>query len=238
MKAIETEYSGYRFRSRLEARWAVFFDAIGIKWSYEPEGYHLGDAGNYLPDFWLPFSARESSVSGHENPGRFIEIKPTKPNATEILKASALHKETKHHVFFLCGTPGDHQVFMAMENRLVDWISEKDDDADMFMLWALFERHAEHGFVRQCGGAKRLVVFAVKEARSARFEHGDKPRVITKPVPSVGIVQRVLSAVDTKPLWTAPPLPRAERIAEKPKTEVPSKPLWVPPWARDKVSDL
>lgn len=39
LKAIETEYKGYRFRSRPEARWAVFFDACGVKWDYEPEGY-------------------------------------------------------------------------------------------------------------------------------------------------------------------------------------------------------
>jgi hypothetical protein len=30
--AIPTRYKGYHFRSRLEARWAVFFDALGIKW--------------------------------------------------------------------------------------------------------------------------------------------------------------------------------------------------------------
>jgi hypothetical protein len=52
-KAIETVYNGYRFRSRLEARWAVFFDAAGIKYEYEPEGYDLGSQGWYLPDFWL-----------------------------------------------------------------------------------------------------------------------------------------------------------------------------------------
>ena len=54
IKAIETVYNGYRFRSRLEARWAVFFDALGVKYEYEPEGYDLGEAGKYLPDFWLP----------------------------------------------------------------------------------------------------------------------------------------------------------------------------------------
>lgn len=43
MKAIQTEYKGYLFRSRLEARWAVFFDACGIAWEYEPEGYDLGN---------------------------------------------------------------------------------------------------------------------------------------------------------------------------------------------------
>jgi hypothetical protein len=54
IKAIETRYKGYRFRSRLEARWAVFLDTLGIAWEYEKEGYDLGEAGWYLPDFWLP----------------------------------------------------------------------------------------------------------------------------------------------------------------------------------------
>ena len=55
--AIETLYKGYRFRSRLEARWAVFFDAAGVEWRYEPQGYRLGPIAPgvpYLPDFWLP----------------------------------------------------------------------------------------------------------------------------------------------------------------------------------------
>lgn len=51
IKAIETVYNGYRFRSRLEARWAVFFDAAGIKYEYEPEGFELPDGTRYLPDF-------------------------------------------------------------------------------------------------------------------------------------------------------------------------------------------
>ena len=54
LKPIETYYNGYRFRSRLEARWAVFFDALGIKWEYEPEGYELPGGIRYLPDFYLP----------------------------------------------------------------------------------------------------------------------------------------------------------------------------------------
>jgi hypothetical protein len=54
IKAIETKYGGYHFRSRLEARWAVFFDALGVEWKYEHEGFDLGDFGYYLPDFWLP----------------------------------------------------------------------------------------------------------------------------------------------------------------------------------------
>lgn len=54
IQAIETVYNGYRFRSRLEARWAVFFDAAGIEYQYEPEGYKLSNGKIYLPDFYLP----------------------------------------------------------------------------------------------------------------------------------------------------------------------------------------
>lgn len=54
IKAIQTHYNGYHFRSRLEARWAVFFDELGVRYEYEPDGYDLGDLGWYLPDFWLP----------------------------------------------------------------------------------------------------------------------------------------------------------------------------------------
>jgi len=52
IKAIETVWNGYRFRSRTEARWAVFFTSIGIGWSYEDEGFQLSDC-KYLPDFRL-----------------------------------------------------------------------------------------------------------------------------------------------------------------------------------------
>lgn len=52
IKAIETRYAGCHFRSRLEARWAVAFDHLGIAWEYEPEGFETS-AGRYLPDFRL-----------------------------------------------------------------------------------------------------------------------------------------------------------------------------------------
>ena len=51
IKAIETEYKGYRFRSRLEARWAIFFDLCGARWEYEPEPFSVDDDLGYLPDF-------------------------------------------------------------------------------------------------------------------------------------------------------------------------------------------
>lgn len=53
VRAIPTTYSGERFRSRLEARYAMAFDRLGLRWAYETEGLDLGGVW-YLPDFWLP----------------------------------------------------------------------------------------------------------------------------------------------------------------------------------------
>ena len=69
IRAIPTEYKGYRFRSRLEARWAVFFDACGVEWEYEPEGYDLGDGLYYLPDFLL------HGVDGRDGGDLYVEVK-------------------------------------------------------------------------------------------------------------------------------------------------------------------
>jgi hypothetical protein len=71
IKPIETRYAGCRFRSRLEARCAVFLDTLGAQWEYEPEGFQL-QSGWYLPDFRVNDPAIES---GHF----WIECKPSDP---------------------------------------------------------------------------------------------------------------------------------------------------------------
>lgn len=52
-RAIPTTYAGVRFRSRLEADWARYFDEQGIRWAFEAEGFDI-DGVAYLPDFYLP----------------------------------------------------------------------------------------------------------------------------------------------------------------------------------------
>src|SRR5579859_611696 len=76
-KVIETKYRGYHFRSRLEARHAVFFDALGVRYEYEKEGYDL-DGVWYLPDFWLP------------DLHYWIEIKGQEPTEAEVQKIQIL----------------------------------------------------------------------------------------------------------------------------------------------------
>ena len=51
IKPIETLYRGHYFRSKAEARFAVFLDCLGVKWEYEPQGFDLGNGLKYLPDF-------------------------------------------------------------------------------------------------------------------------------------------------------------------------------------------
>lgn len=70
IRAIETQYKGYKFRSRLEARWAVFFDAVGFHWQYEPQGFSNGKLA-YLPDFFV----NELDM--------WLEVKPGTPTPQE-----------------------------------------------------------------------------------------------------------------------------------------------------------
>lgn len=67
---IPTEYNGYVFRSRLESRWAKFFDIFSIPYEYEQEGFQQGDK-MYLPDFYLPTTWLRNFKCGV-----YIEIKP------------------------------------------------------------------------------------------------------------------------------------------------------------------
>ncbi len=69
VKAIQTKYNGFNFRSRLEARWARFFDLVGIKYEYELEGFEIPKPGGeghwkYLPDFFLPQTETWVEVKG------------------------------------------------------------------------------------------------------------------------------------------------------------------------------
>jgi hypothetical protein len=81
--AIETHYAQCRFRSRLEARWAVFFDhAFGNgqpgsgEWDYEPEGVVVSwrhRPMKYLPDFWL-HTGQWAEIKGYLEPEKFLRL--------------------------------------------------------------------------------------------------------------------------------------------------------------------
>ena len=192
MKAIETKYKGYRFRSRLEARWAVFFDALGLQWEYEPEGYDLGEAGWYLPDFYLP----ECNM--------WVEIKGTKATEDEKSKCLALwncyeQKEEFTDAFWL----GDERIVGDLLGKISDFVKsqEKCFNATIINIAEsvrsrkkvyLFEGLLDSGWMfvgkelqvqvyfpenvfRVAASATCADVLRARDAaRSARFEHGEQ----------------------------------------------------------------
>jgi len=109
IRAIDTEYAGCRFRSRLEARWAVILTAAGHEWEYEPEGFET-PCGRYLPDFRvvvLPGAATGERV--------WLEIKPSDyvgrgPSTDEYLQDLgrwfSLVRETRMMLVVACGLDG------------------------------------------------------------------------------------------------------------------------------------
>jgi hypothetical protein len=193
IKAIETVYNGYRMRSRLEARWAVFFDAfgIGIKWEYEPEGLILPDGTRYLPDFFLP------SLNG----GMYAEVKP---EGADFEKAHLLAVLCTVPVLLCEGIPDarlyhywmKEDVIMVPDNAADELCQRCDlDTPNPMVCWPC--KHAT-GTIRQADGVPvyvgngRAIMIEIKDnkpreslftgpfaravsaARQARFEHGEQ----------------------------------------------------------------
>lgn len=164
IKAIETRYKGYRFRSRLEARWAVFFDALGVAWEYEKEGFDLGEDGWYLPDFWVP-SWR-----------LWVEIKPSEPERGCLVKPTGFAwREGGERVLVVFGNPwvGEYRLELFEPPGQVNWYDEFAacrcgrpvliGDGHQRNLECEGEGWAESGSLLR----------AHEAARSARFEFGE-----------------------------------------------------------------
>jgi hypothetical protein len=89
IKAIPTLYNGVQFRSRLEAKWAAFFDLMGLSWEYEPI-----DCDGYIPDF-LVFGDNQSAL---------VEIKPEPvfdPDSRQTTQGRAAAKALGYHFIVL-----------------------------------------------------------------------------------------------------------------------------------------
>lgn len=126
IKPIETIYKGYRFRSRLEARWAVFFDALDVKWEYEPEGFDLGDAGKYLPDFHLPdhrlwIEVKPDRIESDDF-GRIAAFARRAPIVTVTFTASDIEKGRAAHDWNEDNAPWD-RVGTTRRVREAVWIA-------------------------------------------------------------------------------------------------------------------
>lgn len=196
IKSIETKYNGYNFRSRLEARWAVFFDTIGIKYEYEQESfmseykYQLkGKTACYLPDFFLP----ELNI--------WVEVKgDSKSLKNESNRMSCILSNLlkKHQgIIFLGNVPPvntniGHNIF---------WFNNKEINKGV----AVFEKNyikripcnietmpyfsdisKDYNDFFDCNFQKinfkndKSTILSYNKARQARFEFGETPKNVVK----------------------------------------------------------
>lgn len=170
MKVIQTHYAGYKFRSRLEARWAVFLTSLGIKWEYEFEGFVLPNGECYLPDFYLPTF----------NGGMYVEVKPKELTPEEREKCWQLCIGLKTNVWLAIGTPNliCYEVFYWNDGKPVegDGIPNADQAEFENRMFAM-SAYGEPGRainLEYRGLMCNVLGWAVSQAKKARFEHGEK----------------------------------------------------------------
>ncbi len=114
IRPIDTVYNYRNYRSRLEARWAVFFDTLGILYEYEYEGYMLPDGSWYLPDFLM--------IDKSLPYGQFlVEVKP---ELEECSKCHQLGVEGDKPVVMVGGTPLNYHCMLYAPDITKDKIVE------------------------------------------------------------------------------------------------------------------
>jgi hypothetical protein len=104
-RAMQTMFHGTRYKSRTEARWAVFFWTLQIPCEYEPEGFVFdGEKVTYLPDFYLPEQdcfVEVKSISKGETP----TLNYPRPKDENIQKAGLLNEYWDKDVFLFYEIP-------------------------------------------------------------------------------------------------------------------------------------
>ena len=198
IQAIETKYNGYKFRSRLEARWAVFFDKMDIEYTYEPESFMSdykfelkGRKACYLPDFYLPKLNMWVEVKGDKNK-LFDDSARMACILSDLLK--------KHQGIILLGNVPDgnniaHNVIYFekgylksskcfFENNYIKRIQNEEVVSKKY----LTDINNDYGNFFNCDHSEvnikidKKVMLSYKNARSARFEFGDTPKAKYKEV--------------------------------------------------------
>ena len=111
--ALPTFYGGVKFRSCLEARWAMYFDLINVEWEYEAEAYLL-PSGAYLPDFWLPSLQLHAEVKSDVG-FSYIEVK----------RCIELRAMTGNGVLLLDGPPRPCAFHFLEPFRRMPWRQQK-----------------------------------------------------------------------------------------------------------------
>lgn len=176
IRAIETYYNGYRFRSRLEARWAVFFSATGLEYEYEIEGFEM-EGIKYLPDFYIP------------RIDRWFEIKGQQLTIKEIQKCEQFcYRKDNENIKFsvLIGAPAleeyknESTSILGISEFTWEWPSQIYPKDTRILAKGLVKEEYYSRFIPAIWKTPDIsdgqLIQAVKESRKARFEFGESPK--------------------------------------------------------------
>jgi hypothetical protein len=158
IKSLNTEFDGYNFRSRLEARWAVYFKEMGWDYLYEPQGYILSTGASYLPDFFLPDFQT------------FIEVKFEVLNDYDLERAIDLVESTQIPLIILDRDPSlKHVTQMRIDEKgeikpvTVNLVQDPDNKKQLLTSHFLIDKE---DYIKL---ELYEAIAAVKKARSERF---------------------------------------------------------------------
>lgn len=178
-KAIETVWHGYRFRSRLEAKWAVAFESMRFDWEFEPEGFSI-DGMRYLPDFLIHnVIIRDGLVDD-----LFVEVKGMPKNYDVDRMVMFSSKRPLYLVTHIPEyDPQNKPWYSDMFDECLDWpypFNYTYIDRDNF---GAFLGVNNDGWPQLFGADTRYLShandlatgYAYAAARKARFEFNDRP---------------------------------------------------------------
>lgn len=203
IKPIETIYNGYRFRSRLEARWAVFFGTFGLTYEYEKEGYNLGfdeeqEFGYYLPDFYFPSLQTYCEIKPSIIDDRFVD--PVVQH--QKLISERFRTVVNTPILLLFGYPWDYEGIWYGWDDCNDSAGECHYSAgfmpgDLGNVYLILDSiNPQRTFCLDCGFTRASKVYGTSQlsinccfdvflkhctadaalsAKQARFEHGESP---------------------------------------------------------------
>jgi len=207
MRPIETVWHGHRFRSRLEARWAVLFECLCIPWEYEPQGFELDDGVTYLPDFLL------HGMHGRSGDHLYVEVKGHMTEA-DLMKVRLFSKYES--LYLVTDIPYGRRFRMDdnLSRRHWAWVDDMRDvcygwpypysfeyvDGDMFGAFLGVDRNGrpelfgDDGYYLRdaCDTACALAYFT---ASMCRFDHGEQP----EDLPQFGLAKAIVSSASTHP---------------------------------------
>ena len=172
IQAKPTAYNGYLFRSKLEAKWAVFFDMLHIPYVYEPEAFVCFDGSQYTPDFYLP----KSYLRDRNAKGVYLEIKP------DYWQDETNFKRRIESAFFekanLLLLRGDPLFFIQRDGNQEEICPHTDSEIDLMHCEKCGVLKFDHAHTRAyrcvvCGGEVNGLMpdIAAETARSYSFRY-------------------------------------------------------------------